>query len=68
MQELYVKLFFKGCLVPLPQLLCQGTAFHLTRKSMPENFPVYLRTYNDNHSSIFEELLQHGFMKKKTFT
>ena len=31
---------------------------------MLENFPTYLRTYPDNHSSIFEELLQYRFTRK----
>ena len=63
-KELHVKLFFKGCPVLLPQWFRQGTDCRLTRKSMLENFPVYLRTYADNHSSIFEELLQYRFTKK----
>ena len=63
-KELHLKLFFKGCPVPLPQWFCQGTDCHLTRKSMLENLPVYLRTYADNNSSIFEELLQYRFTKK----
>ena len=57
-KELRVKFFFKGCPVPLPQWFRQGTDCHLTRKIMLENFPVYLRTYTDNYSTIFEELLQ----------
>ena len=35
---------------------------------MLENFPVYLRTYADNHSSIFEELLQYRFTKKPIYS
>ena len=62
-KELHVKLFFKGCPVPLPQWFHQGIDCRLTRKSMLENFPVYLTTYADNHSSIFEE-----FLRKKPFT
>ena len=30
--------------------------------------PVYLRTYADNHSSIFEELLQYIFTKKPIYS
>ena len=63
-KELHVKLFFKDCPVPLPQWFWQGTDCRPTRKSMLKNFPVYLRTYADNHSSIFEELLQYRFTKK----
>ena len=50
-KELHVKLFFKGCPVPLPQWFRQSTYYCLTRKSMLENFPVCLRTYADNHST-----------------
>ena len=35
---------------------------------MLKNFPVYLRTYADNHSSIFEELLQYRFTKKPIYS
>ena len=65
--ELHVKLFFKGCPVPLPQWFRQGTDCCLTRKSMLENFPVYLRTYTDNDSSIFEKLFQYRFTKKPIY-
>ena len=68
LQESHVKLFFKGCPVPLPQWFRQGTDCCLTRKSMLENFPVYLRTYADNHSSIFEELIQYRFTKKPIYS
>ena len=67
-KELHVKLFFKDCPVPLPQWFWQGTDCRPTRKSMLKNFPVYLRTYADNHSSIFEELLQYRFTKKPIYS
>ena len=35
---------------------------------MLENFPVYLRSYADNHFSIFEELLQYRFTKKSIYS
>ena len=63
-KELHVKLLSKGCPVPLPQWLRQGIDCRLTIKGMLENFPVYLKTYTDNNSSIFEELLQCRFTKK----
>ena len=34
---------------------------------MLENFPVYLRIYADNRSSIVEELLQYRFTKKNIY-
>ena len=67
-KELRVKIFFKDCPVSLPQWFCQGIDCCLTRKSMLQNFPVYLRAYADNHSSIFEELLQYRFKKKPIYS
>ena len=66
-KELHVKLFFKDCLVP-STVVSQDTDCRLTKKSLLENFPVYLRTYADNHSSIFEELLQYRFTKKPIYS
>ena len=67
-KKLDIKLFFKGCPEPLPQWFRQGTDCRLTRKSMLENFPVCLRTsYADNHSLIFEELLQYRYKKKPIY-
>ena len=51
-----------------PFELRQSSDCRLTRKSMQENFPVYLRTYPDNHSLIFEELLQYRFTKKHIYS
>ena len=42
-KESHVTLFIKGYPVPSPQWFRQGTDCRLTRKSMLENFPVYLR-------------------------
>ena len=61
-------LFFKDCPIPLPKWICQGTDSCQTRKSMLENFPVYLRTYANNKSSIFDELLQYRFPKKPIYS
>ena len=57
-KELHEKLLFKGCPVSLLQSLRQATDCRLARRSTLENFPVYLRTYVNIHSWIFEELLQ----------
>ena len=67
-KEVHVKLFFKGCPVPLPQWFHQGSDCRLTKNSILENFPLYLRIYANNHSSIFEELLQYRFMKKPIYS
>ena len=49
--ELHVKLFYKGCSVPDPQWFRQGHDCSLSRKSMLENFPVYLESYIEKHFS-----------------
>ena len=66
--ELHIKLFYKGCSVPLPQWFCQGQDCRLSRKSMLENFPVYLESYIENVSPIFDELQKHMFTKKPVYS
>ena len=65
---LHAKLFFIGCPIAWPQWFHQGTHCRLRRKSMLENFPLYLMTYADNHSSILEELLQYRLTKKTIYS
>ena len=60
--EMHVKLFYKGYSVPLPQWFRQGQDCRLSRKIMLENFPVYLESYIENISPIFDEL--HMFTKR----
>ena len=61
-KELHVKLFFKGCPVPFPQWLSSNKKMHARELSR------YLRTYANNHSSIFEKLLQYRFTKKPIYS
>ena len=65
---LHAKLFFKGCPIAWPQWFHQGTHLCLRRKSMLENSPLYLMTYANNHSSIFEEVLQYRLTKKAIYS
>ena len=67
-KELYVTFFFKDCPVPLPKWFCQGIDSCWTKKNMLQNFSVYLRTYANNHSSIFDELIQYRFPKKPIYS
>ena len=62
--ELHVKRFCKGCSVPLPQGFHQGQDCRLSRKSMLGNFPLYLESYIENISPIFDELQKHMFIEK----
>ena len=66
--ELHIKLFYKGCSVPLPQWFRQGQDCRLSRKSMLENFPVYLESYIENISPIFDELQKQMFTKKPVYS
>ena len=66
--ELHVKLFYKGSPVPLPEWFRKGRDCKLTRKSMLQNLPNYVRIEGEQTSSIFEELKQIQFQKKPRFS
>ena len=66
--ELHVKLFHKWCSVPLPQWFHQGQDRRLSRKSMLENFPVYLELYIGKISPTFDELRKHMFTEKPVYS
>ena len=44
---------------------CRGRDCPLSRKSMLGNFPAYLQSRKELHSSVFEELHEHRFLKKE---
>ena len=67
-ESLHVKLFYKGCLVPLPKWFCNGHNCTLTRKSMFENFPPYLRSQAEKNFSVFEELEKIKYQKKPIYS
>ena len=66
--RLHVKLFCKGCTVPLPQWFHQGQHCRLSRKSILVNFPLYLESYIGEISPIFDELQKHMFTKKPVYS
>ena len=66
--ELHVKLFYKGSPVPLPEWFRKGRDCKLTRKSMLQNLPNYVRIEGEQTSTIFEELKQIQFQKKPRFS
>ena len=66
--ELHVKLFYKGSPVPLPEWFRKGRDCKLTRKSVLQNLPNYVRIEGEQTSSIFEELKQIQFQKKPRFS
>ena len=66
--ELYIKLFYKGCFAPLLQWFCQGQDCPLSRKSMFENFPVYLELHIEKIYPIFDKLQKHMLTKKPVYS
>ena len=67
-QELHVKLFFKGAPVPLPQWFRQGRDCRLIRKSMLENFPVYLQSHNEKFCTVFDELREYKLRQRPVYS
>ena len=66
--KLHVKLFHKKYSHLPPQWFRQGQDCRLSRKSMLENFPVYLESYIENISPIFNDLQKHMFIKKPVYS
>ena len=64
-RDLHVKLFYKGSPLPLPQWFRHGRDCRLTRKSMMQNFPNYIKLEGEQTFSILEEL---KFKKKRIFS
>ena len=62
---LHVRLFYKGCSVPLPQWFRSGHNCTLTRKSVFENFPAYLRNQAEKHFLGFEKLHKKNVRKNQ---
>ena len=63
-RELHVKLFYKGSPLPLPQWFHHGGDCHLTRKSMMQNFPNYIKSEGEQTFNILEELKELKFKNK----
>ena len=67
-QNLHVKLFYKGSPLPLPQRFHHGRACRLTRKSMMQNLPNYIKLEGEQKFNILEEFKELKFKKKRTFS
>ena len=67
-RDLHVKLFYKGSPLPLPQWFRHGRDCRLTRKSMMQNFPNYIKLEGEQTFSILEELKELKFKKKRIFS
>ena len=67
-RDLHVKLFINGSPLPLPQWFCRRRDCRLTRKSMMQNFPNYIRLEREQTLSILEKLKELKFKKKRIFS
>ena len=67
-RDLHVKLFYKGSPLPLPQWFRHGRDCRLTRKSMMQNLPIYIKSEGEQTFSILKELKEFKFKKKRIFT
>ena len=67
-RDLHVKLFYKGSPLPLLQWFRHGKDCRLTRKSMMQNFPNYIKLVGEQTFNILEELKELKFKKKRIFS
>ena len=63
--ELHVSLSYCGFHVPLPEWFRKGHACKLTRRSMIENFPSYMREKGEEMNPILQEMNELQHYKKK---
>lgn len=65
-QDLHVKLQYNGIPLPLPPWFVKGNNAKLTKFSMLENFPAYIRsTAIENQQILLDELKQRALYKPK---
>ena len=68
-QEVHVKLlFYKSSPFPLPQWFRHESDCYLSRKSMMQNFPNYIKLEGEGTFNILEELKELTFKKKRIFS
>lgn len=63
--DLHVSLSYCGFHVPLPEWFRRGHACKLTRRSMLENFPSYMREKGEEMNPILQEMNELQHYKKK---
>ena len=63
--ELHVSLSFCGFHVPLPEWFRKAHACKLTRRSMLENFPAYMREKGEVMNPILQEMNELQHYKRK---
>jgi len=66
--NLHVKLFFKGCPIPLPTWFKKGRNTILDSKSMLVNFTSYIKQEVENNSEVLNEINRLRHVKKPTYS
>jgi len=66
--DLHVKLFYKASPVPLPSWFTKGRNAILSRKSMLENFPAYIRQEASKNYSVLDEIRRLKFLKRPIYS
>ena len=66
-RDLHVKLFYKGSPLPLPQWFRHGRDCRLTRKSMMQNFPNYIKL-EESRRSVFWKSSKSSNSRKKEYS
>ena len=66
-RDLYVKLFYIGAPLPLPQWFCDEKDCSFMRKSMMQNFPNYIKWEGEQTFNILKEFKELKFKKKRMF-
>ena len=64
-RDLHVKLCYKGSPLPLPKWFRHGRDCRLTRKSMMQNSPNYIKLEGEHMFNILEELKELKSKKKE---
>ena len=64
-RDLHVKLCYKGSPLPLPQWFRHGKDCRLTRKSIMQNSPNYIKLEGEQMFNILEELKELKSKKKE---
>ena len=66
-RDLHVKLFYMGSPLPLPKWFHLGRDCRLTRKSMMQNPPNYIKLEEEQTFNILKELKKLKFKKKEHY-
>lgn len=66
--DLHVKLFYRGCPVPLPQWFVKDKSVTVKSKSCLENFLPHIRSEAEKNYDILEEMRQLKYQKRPVYS